>query len=128
MTNPSTLSGPDLSVKVAELRGWHWDHPPGYFAPRWFNHGGKPQCAVGDYRPDRDIGQAMELIGDNTHWASASLLESSTGPFGAHFSLQFCGGEGGTHRAMAWGNTPAEALARAICEAWVMAMEKAKGD
>jgi len=106
MTTLSELSGPALSAHVAEVRGL-----------RGLPLLGRAEVAA-DYRPDRNIRQAMELLEDGTvHWSSASLLESSRGKYGASFSMILNGGA--IYSATAWSKSVcAEALARAICEAW----------
>jgi len=123
MTDLSTLTGPQLSALVAELRGWTEDQPSWCKVPHWFDFYGEVQSAVSLYRPDRDIGQAMELLTslpDNYRWT----LDGTPEALGQNHSCAIF-----RITSEAWeevGHLAYSSLARAVCEAWCQAMEKAK--
>ena len=123
--NLSTLTGSELSTRVAELRGWNRVRPVHGSSEIWWADGERTLMPVSDYRPDRDVGQAWKLLENGiVHWSSASLPESSRGKYGVSFSVIINGGP--TYSATAWSNVYSEAFARAICEAWVEATKNEK--
>jgi hypothetical protein len=126
MTDPTTLPGPELAALAAELQGgtltefggvWIWQIDGKVFEiPK---EGYEEACdSHRIYRPDFNVGQAMELLSEDCALWSRSL-RFIYGEWHAFTTLQI--GYGKCVFADVMADTPGKADARAITVAWCLA-------